>query len=237
MPIWDKFLTENDRTVFDTAGYGTYLGPGKHPALLVVDVSYAFTGDKGESLIDSITGSRNSCGPRAWQAIPHIQSLLEAARAKNVPTFYTTGYDTRPGDVGTGLWRSSRKDEVVRPAGRNPQEIVAEVAPQEQDIVLTKRAPSAFHGTPLASDLTGLGVDTLIVVGTTTSGCVRATVVDAFSNNLRVLVAEEGCFDRGEASHAMALFDLNAKYADVMASPDVLEYFAGLESDLYGPMR
>lgn len=233
MAIWDAFLTENDKSTFPQSGYGAYLGPGARPAILVVDVSYAFTGDKDEPLPDSIAKWHNSCGPVAWQAIPHIARLLDSARSRSLPIFYSTGYDARPDGFGRGLWRNSRVAESTPPLGYGPQEIVREIAPETRDVVLEKRAPSVFHGTPLASDLTALGVDTLIVVGTTTSGCVRATVVDGFSHNLRMIVAEEGCFDRGEASHAMALFDLNAKYADVVSTDHVIDYIDTLESDLF----
>lgn len=233
MAIWDKFLTENDKSVFAASGYGAYLGPGKRPALLIIDVSYAFTGDKDEPLLDSIAKWHNSCGPAAWRAMPHIQALLAAAREKNLPIFYSTGHVARPDGFGRGLWRNSRINDAVPPAGYGPQEIVREIAPEDRDVVITKRAPSVFHGTTLASDLTALGVDSLIVAGTTTSGCVRATVVDGFSHNLRMAVAEEGCFDRGEASHAMALFDLNAKYADVMLTSDIVDYVSTLDDDLF----
>ena len=95
-------------------------------------------------------------------------------------------------------------------------EIVTPIAPGPKDIVVLKQKPSGFFGTNLASYLTLLGCDSLIVTGTTTSGCVRATVLDAFSLNYRVALAEEGCFDRSQASHAINLCDMNAKYADVV---------------------
>jgi maleamate amidohydrolase len=233
MAVWDEFLTENDKEVFGASGYGAFLGPGKRPALLIIDVSYAFTGEKDEPLLDSVAKWHNSCGPAAWKAMPYVQQLLDGAREKNLPIFYSTGYDARPDGFGKGLWRNSRISEGVPPVGYGPQEIVREIAPEERDVVITKRAPSVFHGTPLVSNLLSLGVDSLIVAGTTTSGCVRATVVDAFSHNFRVAVAEEACFDRGEASHAIALFDLNAKYADVMATSEILDYVASLDANLF----
>ena len=96
------------------------------------------------------------------------------------------------------------------------------IAPGPRDIVIKKQKPSGFFGTNLASYLTLLGCDSVIVVGTTTSGCVRATVVDAFSLNYRVILAEEGCFDRSEASHAVSLCDMHAKYADVVPTAEIL---------------
>jgi nicotinamidase-related amidase len=99
--------------------------------------------------------------------------------------------------------------------------------------VIYKQKPSGFHGTNLLGYLTQLGCDSVIVTGTATSGCVRATVVDAFSYNYRVTMVEDACFERSEASHAMALCDLNAKYADVVESPEVLAFMAGLPCALF----
>src|SRR5207237_3322688 len=101
-------------------------------------------------------------------------------------------------------------------------EIAAPIAPMPQDIVIRKQKPPVFIGSNLASYLTLLRGDSLVVTGTTTSGCVRATVVDAFSLNYRVILAEEGCFDRSEASHAVSLCDIHAKYADVVSTAEVL---------------
>jgi nicotinamidase-related amidase len=108
-----------------------------------------------------------------------------------------------------------------------------QVAPGAQDIVVYKQKPSGFHGTNLLGYLTQLGCDSLIVTGTATSGCVRATVVDAFSHNYRVTMVEDACFERSEASHAMALCDLNAKYADVIESPEVLAFMESLPRGLF----
>ena len=100
-------------------------------------------------------------------------------------------------------------------------------------MVILKQKPSAFFGTPLLSWLQLLGVDSLIVTGTTTSGCVRASVLDAFSLNLRCTVVEDGCFDRTEASHAVNLFDMHAKYADVCSKLEVLAHLASLDDNLF----
>lgn len=236
MRIWDEYLTELDQQVFAASGYGSFLGFGDRPAILIVDVNYNFTGDKDEPLLDSITKWHNSCGPRGWAAIPYIQALLEAGRAKNLPIFYSTGQVPRPDKFGKGLWRNARKTEAEPPLGIVGTDIVAEIAPQERDVVIRKTSPSVFFGTPLAAYLNSLKVDSLIVCGTTTSGCVRATVVDAFAYNFRVALAEEATFDRGEASHAMSLFDMNAKYADVMPTAQITEYLDTLDSNLFEGM-
>ena len=112
-------------------------------------------------------------------------------------------------------------------------EINAEIAPEPSDIVIKKLKPSGFHGTPLNSFLTNLKADSILMVGTTTSGCVRASVIDGFSENYRITLVEEGCFDRSEASHAINLCDMNAKYADVVGTEEVIAYIDGLPDGLF----
>ncbi len=235
-PIWNKFLTERDKTVFAASGFGTHQGFGKRPAILVIDVSYNFCGEKSEPILESIKRWRTSCGEEAWEGIHAIQKLLTTARAKNLPIIYTTGV-RRPDnwDAGAWAWKSSRSHErtTTRENELDGDAIVAELAPQARDVVIYKQKPSAFHDTPLASYLTLLRADSLIVVGTTTSGCVRASVVDAFSNNYRVTVVEEGCFDRSQASHAMTLCDIHAKYGDVAKLDTVTAFLDTLAADLF----
>ena len=237
--IWDAFLTERDRQVFAASGFGAQAGFGKRPAILVVDVTYNFTGDRSEPILDSIKRWPNSCGEDAWDAFPRIQRLLEAGRAKGVPVVYTRGTMRDDGwDGGSWWWKIGRLDETAtrvtrRRSDLDGNQIVREIAPQPQDIVIEKLKPSAFHGTALASFLTLLHADSLLVVGTTTSGCVRATVLDAFSDNYRVAVIEEGCFDRSQASHAISLCDMHAKYADVVSLEAALRYIDSLPAGLF----
>ena len=233
--IWDKFLTEDDKSVFAAAGYGARAGFGERPAVLVIDVSYGFTGEKDEPILESIKKWPNSCGQYAWRAIPNLQSLLDAARKKGLPVIYTTGsFRDDKWDYGSWTWKNVRAEEWEgHQQNRNGNDIVDEIAPQPKDVVIHKLKPSAFHGTPLTSFLTLLKADSLIVTGTTTSGCVRASVIDAFSENFRVTVVEEGCFDRSQASHAINLCDMNAKYADVIGVDEVLRYIEGLPDGLF----
>ncbi|MYZ49139.1 isochorismatase family protein [Propylenella binzhouense] len=234
--IWDSFLTERDKAVIAAAGYGARNGFGQRPALLVIDVTYGFTGDRPEPILESIRRFSNSSGAESWDAIGVIGRLAEACRAKRIPVIYSAG-EVRPDnwDACSWSWKNRRSEEAVAPApqafGHN--DIVAEIAPAEQDIVIRKQKPSAFFGTQLASYLVYLGCDSVIVTGTTTSGCVRATVVDAFSFNFRSIVVEDGCFDRSQASHAVSLFDLDAKYADVLGSQEVLDYVGTLSDSLF----
>ena len=235
--VWDRFLTERDKAVFAAGGFGARAGFGKRPALLVIDVNWLFCGDRPEPILDSIKRFRSSRGEESWVAVGYIRQLVEAARGKGLPVIYTTnGY--RPGDIwdaGSWRWKNRRRNEDRTRAMSNfdPNEIVTPIAPGPKDIVIVKQKPSGFFGTSLGAYLTLLGCDSVIVTGTTTSGCVRATAVDAFSMNYRVALAEEGCFDRSQASHAPSLCDLHAKYADVVKTAEVLGFFAGLADGLF----
>jgi maleamate amidohydrolase len=228
--IWDRFLTERDQQVFAASGYGTRQGFGKRPALLVIDVNYAFCGERAEPILESIKRWRNSCGEDAWRAMPVLRCLIDAARAKGVPVIYTTG-TVRPDrwNRGSWAWKNNRQADDAKASmatGIDANTIVPAIAPGPRDIVITKEKPSPFFGTPLASYLTLLGCDSLLVTGTTTSGCVRAGVLDAFSLNYRLSVIEDACFDRSQASHAINLCDMHAKYADVVHSDEALSFLA-----------
>ena len=237
--VWDSFITDKDRAVYEASGYGSRTGFGARPAVLVVDVNYAFTGERDRPILESVRTWRNSCGAAGWAAIPPTQRLLAAARDRQIPVFFSTGVDSRPDGFDRGGWahKSSRSDEDLpsqrpRSAVRG-NDIVREIAPQPHEFLIEKIKPSAFHGTPLLGYLIDLGIDTLIVTGTTTSGCVRASVLDAFSQNYKIAIVEECTFDRFESSHAINLFDMHCKYCDVLPLDDVTAYFGSLERGLY----
>lgn len=223
---WDRLIPESEMAVFRAAGYGRRGEWGRRPALLVVDVNYNFIGDRPEPILESIKRWRNSCGEIGWQAIPRIAELLQAARHAAVPVFYSTqGY--RPTRLSAGSWaqKNARVLTDSEERQRMGAEIVKEIAPLPDEVVIRKNKPSAFFGSPLVSHLVGLGIDTVVIAGTTTSGCVRATAVDAFSYDYRVVVVEDCVFDRSPTSHAITLFDLQAKYADVVPRAEVIPYF------------
>ena len=234
-PIWNQFLTERDKAVFASAGYATRAGFGKRPALLVIDVNYYFCGDRPEPILESIKRWRNSCGEEAWIAMEVLKKLIDTAHAKGLPVIYTTGIRRDDNwDSGSWSWKNNRTEERPQPKSNlDGNEIVAEIAPGPRDVVIKKQKPSGFFGTNLASYLVLLGADSVIVTGTTTSGCVRATVLDAFSSNYRVSVVEDGCFDRSQASHAINLCDMNAKYADVVHSDETIAYMNTLPTGLF----
>ncbi|MEE2955878.1 MAG: isochorismatase family protein [Pseudomonadota bacterium] len=239
--LWEKFLTDRDKKVFKKSGFGAEAGFGKKPALLVIDVSYNFCGDQREPIVESIKRFHNSCGEDAWDALPHIRKIIDKCHEKNIPVIYTTGTVREDGwDSGGWAWKNDRTDEDVTTPNatgfnRDGNEIMDQIAPSPQDIVIYKHKPSAFYGTPLSGFLNDLGADSLLVTGTTTSGCVRASVIDAFSQNMRVTVVEEGCFDRSQASHAINLCDMHAKYADVLGIEEVINFVDGLDVDMNVP--
>jgi len=154
---------------------------------------------------------------------------LEAARRVKVPVVYTRGEYTQGGpEAGRWAAKMARMFESPPDAAVSGDEIVREIAPQPGDIVIKKDKPSAFFGTPLVSYLVERGIDSLIVTGCTTSGCVRASVIDGFSYNYRIAVVEQAVFDRGEVTHKVNLFDMNSKYADVFDVDAALAYLRGL---------
>ena len=239
MAVWDKFLTAQDKLVLEASGYGVRGGFGKRPAIVVIDVNYAFTGDRSLPILESVKTWANSCGKAGWDAIPPTQALLAAARRNRIPVFFTTGVNFRQDGFDSGAWmhKTARMRESFPEHARvlpaNANEIVAEIAPQPHEVVVTKYKPSGFNGTPLLGFLVDLGVDTLLVTGTTTSGCVRATVIDAFSQNFRVSIVEECTFDRFESSHAINLFDMQAKYCDVVGVDEAVGYLNTTGPGLY----
>jgi nicotinamidase-related amidase len=233
-PVWDDVLSDRDRTVFEAAGWGRRAGYGQRPAIMVIDVNYNFCGDRREPILESIKRWHFSCGERAWDGIDAVQKILRVARRKRLPVIYTTNPRRSDGfDLGVWTLKGTRSDEEVDVMGHKGNEIVAEVAPGPDDVFIEKRKPSAFFGTPLMSYLTNMRADSLILTGTTTSGCVRATAVDAMSYDLKVTIPEEAVFDRGELSHKMALFDLHMKYIDVTNLADVLDHLEGLTPGLF----
>lgn len=199
MNPWDGLLGPDELEVYRRAGYGRLRREGRRPAVLVIDMEYNFTGRKPEPILASIARFRNSCGETAWRSIPKIARLLRTARARRVPIVYTHGFPKMSGATA---------DE-----GRMGTDIVRPLAPRRGDVVYEKEAASAFFGTPLAGHLVGLGVDTVLVTGCTTSGCVRASVVDACAFGFRTVVVEECVFDRAPTPHRLNLFDMAQKYA------------------------
>lgn len=228
---WEALFSAEDRQV-----YNTYQAPsaerrppdGRRPALLVVDVTRAFCGEPGQSLQESIREWPPSCGPHAWEAMPHVQRLLQAARSAQRLVVYTTA-DPQAHAYYGGVVTSKRPG--VPPVVSRPGavDIPEPIAPQAGELVLRKPKASAFFATPLVTHLLREGVDSLLVCGATTSGCVRATVVDGFSWGFPTYLAEEATFDRSRLSHGVGLYEMNAKYAPVLSVDEAACWLAASE--------
>jgi nicotinamidase-related amidase len=223
--LWTKIIPPDELAVFEAAGYGGDMKLGRRPALLIVDVTYAFTGSRPMPVLEAVRECRTACGETAWAAVTQINQLREAAYAAQVPVFYTRA---RPVQMlgGLGQWaaKSARAAEDVN--SPRASTIVAELEPHSGDYVLEKSKPSAFFGTDLLSLLVLNRIDTLVVTGGAASGCVRATVIDAFSYNYPVAVVPEATFDRSEVVRAVNLFDLQSKYANLLSLKGAQEYFS-----------
>ncbi len=196
---------------------------GAAPALLAIDL-YDLVYEGGARPVAELAAQYPSaCGIAAHRAIAPTERLLAAARDAGLPVFYTT-MDTRPTSRPGGLSATRRNALRIDP---DAYRIRAEFAPRDNDVVITKQRASAFFGTPLATHLVQLGVRSVIICGESTSGCVRASAVDAYSLGFHVSIIEECVFDRSELSHKVNLFDLHHKYADVLHLEQALGEIAG----------
>jgi len=215
---WAGIVSADEIAAYEAAGFGRPQGMGKRPALLIIDVQYRTVGTQRQPFWEAIKEFKTACGEVGWRAVDHIRPLLELFRELQLPVIYPYVSPKESFDVG----RLAEKVPALMKVAANGYQFVPEVAPREQDILLPKKHPSAFFGTPLVSYLVDLGVDSLVVTGCTTSGCVRGSVVDGFAYNFRCTVPIECVYDRSATSHAVNLFDMAAKYADVKPVVDVM---------------
>jgi maleamate amidohydrolase len=192
------------------AGFHGRGGLGRHPALIVVDVNVGFTDPESPLVCD------------LDEVIVAIQRLLGEMRSAGLPVVYTTvSYDE--GDKATAAAFIDKIPALLTlEAGSRWVEIDHRIAPREDEPVLNKLFASAFFGTPLASFLVANGCDSLIVTGASTSGCVRANVVDAIQHGYRTVVPREAVGDRNPDAHAANIYDIDTKYGDVVSVDDVL---------------
>jgi len=233
MKPWDGIIPIEEQEAYRAAGFGRPTGIGCHPALLIIDVQYRTVGTQPRPFREAIKEFPTSCGKVGWTAVKNIGPLLAFFRENKWPVLYPHVSPKETFDHG----RLSDKVPAIMGVAARGYDFVAEVAPQEGDILLPKKHPSAFFGTPLASYLVGLGADTLVVTGCTTSGCVRGTVVDGFAYNFRALVPHDCVYDRSAVSHAVNLFDMSEKYADVMSSGEAIKQLRGISTSDNAGMR
>ena len=218
MKPWDGIIPQAEQEAYRAAGFGKRSGLGRRPALVIIDVQYRTVGTKPMPFAEAIKEFPTSCGEIGWAAARNIARLLTFFRERKWPVIYPYVSPKESFDKG----RLSEKVPALMTVAKNGYDFMAEIAPADGDILLPKKHPSAFFGTPLTSYLVDLGVDTLIVTGCTTSGCVRGTVVDGFAYNFRAIVPHDCVYDRSQVSHAVNLFDMSEKYADVMSCDELL---------------
>lgn len=210
---------ETQQSHYDNIGFSDRTGFGSRPAILVIDMCRGIT-EPGKMYIDMDAH------------IPCIAAILDAARRVGAPVIFTTvAYHADLSDAGM----FGKKARLVQNFlyGSPLVDIDPRLPVLESDHLMVKKFPSAFYGTNLQSMLTGVGVDTTVVVGNSTSGCIRATVCDSVSGGFRTIVPEDCVADRAQLSHTVNLFDMDAKYADVVSSAAVVSYL----DSLAGPSR
>ena len=165
--------------------------------------------------------------------IARTKQITDLARTRGYPVIYTT-IAYQPGEIATLPWLKKAAGMAALLQGSRLVEIDAATGIQPSDTVITKKGASAFFGTPLAALLSSAGVDTVVITGATTSGCVRASAVDAVQSGFTVLVPEDCCADRAEAPHRANLYDINQKYGDVTTADDILAWIQGLPPGPFG---
>jgi maleamate amidohydrolase len=205
---------QTDEEFFRQRGFGLRIGFGERPALIVIDLIKAFT-DAGRML-----------GANLDSQIEATNALLHVAHERKMPVIFSTVIYEDADFKDAGIWALKQKGVVTLKAGTDGIELDSRLDARKTDTLLVKKYASCFFGTDLVSRLLAHQIDTLLIAGCTTSGCVRATAVDACQTGFRPMVVREAVGDRSVAAHDQSLFDLNAKYADVVSLEETLQYLA-----------
>jgi maleamate amidohydrolase len=222
---WADIITADDEQRYERAGFGRPSGWGTRPALLIIDMQYRSVASSPKPFYEALEEYTTACGDVGWAAMEQVVRLLAAFRAARRPILYPHVAPKLAEDRGGTL--GAKVPGIMDVPDRGYQ-FPEQIAPQPGDLLLPKKHPSAFFGTPLASYLIGLDVDTLVVTGATTSGCVRGTVVDGFSYNFKCIVPADAVYDRSPTVHQVNLFDIGQKYGDVLTTDEVLAHMRGL---------
>lgn len=203
-------MKDADEKLFRERGFGQTIGFGSSPAIIAIDLIGAFT-DKNLPL-----------GAPLEDVLENTARILEKARARSLPIFYTSvAYDDR--DLrDAGLWALKMKGLMTLRSGTPEVEVDPRLGRLSTEALIYKKYASGFFGTDLLTRLNSRRVDTLVITGCTTSGCVRATAVDCIQSGIRPMIAREAVGDRSQAAHDQSLFDLQAKYADVMSVEEII---------------
>ena len=213
-------VMDNSAEIYAKQGLGQRIGFGSRPALLIIDMQNDFCDADAPSTLF----------PRIQSIIDPIRLLAAEARARNVPVIYSQGLVAADGSSAS-LWRLKMKNHSlgrVQIEGSRGAAIIDELAPMAGDRVIRKWRPSAFFRTDLEVFLTVAGIDTLLLTGTSLSGCVRATATDAFMRDIRCMIVRQAVADRTQSVLEANLFDLDQKYADIVELDECLTYLSGV---------
>jgi nicotinamidase-related amidase len=219
---WTDVVDPNELEIYRTFFKRDQRIVGDKPALLAIDL-YEKVYAGGPLPVREVNRLYpGSCGIHAYNAIEPTKRLFAAARAAGLPIVYTTA------NPNPRVSATNRQKDQAETKSRSGTEIWKDFAPQPNDLIIRKERASGFFGTPLTAHLQQWGVRSLIVCGESTSGCVRASVVEGFSNGFHMTVVEECVYDRSVLSHKVSLFDMHHKYADVMHVDEVVSHLNGL---------
>lgn len=209
---WRGFVPDDELDTYIKGGFGNRIGLGKRPALLNIDTTYMF-----------VDPAYSQCGAHDPDLHGAIVTVTETFRRLGLPIYYSRR-DDRTHPTRRGIWnlKLGTADDFQYSRDPRADKWPEEYAPREQDVVIYKNKPSCFFETPLESFLRYDGVDSLVCIGISTSGCIRAGVSDAFSHNFRVVVPQEAVGDRSKSAHMANLFDMDMKFADVEIIDDVI---------------
>lgn len=216
--VWEDVVTEPTRVIY--SAYKRQLGIGAKPAVVAIDLyNMVFAG--GDRPPHELQNQHpSSCGKYAYAAIAPIKKVFAQARALDIPVIHITL--PAQGRVLTATNRQSLS------ADQQARDFYPGLGPVGTEMVIEKERASAFYGTQLVAELVSQGINTVVVVGESTSGCVRASVVDGYSNGFHMVTVENGVFDRSWLNHQVNLFDLHHKYADGLDADIVVQLFAAV---------
>lgn len=226
--VWSRTVPSDTVQLYHRAGFGHKAGLGIRPALAVIDVQYRTVGHNRVPIDQAMLEYPTACGDRGWVAIDRIAVILQAARRSGIPVIFPY---VAPKTSSTAGGFKGKSPTLASPEPE-AYEFVVDVSPRRDDVLIPKDQPSAFFGTSLITHLVEMNIDTLLLTGCTTSGCVRATAVDAFSFGFKVGVVHDAVYDRTDVVHDVALFDLSSKYADLLSSQEAADYLTAESPDI-----
>lgn len=222
MSRWQSRLSAEDLQVVELSRYGREIQPGAKPAVILVDIQYGYVGED-RPIVEQLDQWPSSGGSEAWTALRRVLLVLEAAREACTPVVFSRiAHSREEAERNTFVAKRGNSDTFI--FGHRGTELVKDLDRRPAEPLLTKTAASAFYGTKLDELLRDRGVDTLLVCGLSTSGCVRATVVDGAARGFRMLTVADCVADRISLSHDVALFDIWLKYGAVVSSDAAVTY-------------